>query len=668
VTLIGAVVLAGWAFNLPALKSISPHWVSMKANTAFGFLLCGPALWLATARTPVAARWFSSGLAVTVIGVGLVTLVEYLTGWNARVDQLIFPDTSIPQGDSLPARMSPASAFCFIMAGSGILPSLWPRSRRTWHPLIGALASTLMTVGIIGILGFLIDGLFAVHWWNYTGMAFHTAAAFGLFGAGLLILMRSSGEMAWWLDRPTTEGFRLGLVTLLAGAGISYHFAVEFQQVSAAVSHIEEVLKELEGIDLAVVNLQAAQRAFITTGELSAVAGFGEARHSLQAHLDNVGRLTATDPRQQRNVTEFQPAVLALLTWDDHTLDIYRTNGAGAAAALLNSGAGTPFGRSVRIRLAELRQEEYRVLGERQAQSYISAKNMFLVMPLGTIFSLGLISLGLFFLNSSAGQRGRYQRQLEVSLAEIQAMKANLEVRVAERTAELETANRELEAFSYSVSHDLRAPLRAVDGFSQALIEDFAPVLPPDGQRQLGVIRASAQRMGNLIDDLLMFSRLGRQPINPNTIETAALVRSVLAELKPLYPGRTEGVEVGSLPATEGDSALLRQVWVNLISNALKYSGKREGAKVEIGYFERDGERVFFVRDNGTGFDMRYVGKLFGVFQRLHSNEEFEGTGVGLAIVQRVVTRHGGRIWAEGAVNQGATFFFTLKTKPPAPL
>jgi len=360
--------------------------------------------------------------------------------------------------------------------------------------------------------------------------------------------------------------------------------------------------------------------------------------------------------------------VLALLTWDDHTLDIYRTNGAGAAAALLNSGAGTPFGRSVRIRLAELRQEEYRVLGERQAQSYISAKNMFLVMPLGTIFSLGLISLGLFFLNSSAGQRGRYQRQLEVSLAEIQAMKANLEVRVAERTAELETANRELEAFSYSVSHDLRAPLRAVDGFSQALIEDFAPVLPPDGQRQLGVIRASAQRMGNLIDDLLMFSRLGRQPINPNTIETAALVRSVLAELKPLYPGRTEGVEVGSLPATEGDSALLRQVWVNLISNALKYSGKREGAKVEIGYFERDGERVFFVRDNGTGFDMRYVGKLFGVFQRLHSNEEFEGTGVGLAIVQRVVTRHGGRIWAEGAVNQGATFFFTLKTKPPAPL
>ena len=248
---------------------------------------------------------------------------------------------------------------------------------------------------------------------------------------------------------------------------------------------------------------------------------------------------------------------------------------------------------------------------------------------------------------------------------EIRALNADLERRVAERTAQLEAANKELESFSYSVSHDLRAPLRAVDGYSQMLEEDYIDKLDAEGRRLLGVIRDSSQKMGALIDDLLAFSRLGRRPLSAAKTDMNALVQEVLSELRPVAGEIAQQCVIGRLPAAWCDRALLRQVWGNLLSNAFKFAGKREQPVIKVAGYRSGTENVYSVSDNGAGFDMRFYNKLFGVFQRLHGNDEFPGTGVGLAIVQRVVTRHGGRVWAEGKVNEGATFYFALPKERP---
>ena len=247
------------------------------------------------------------------------------------------------------------------------------------------------------------------------------------------------------------------------------------------------------------------------------------------------------------------------------------------------------------------------------------------------------------------------QRQAK---AEIDRLNADLQ----QRAVQLEAANRELEAFSYSVSHDLRAPLRHIDGFMDLLAKHSGERLDERGQRYLKIISDAARQMGNLIDDLLVFSRMGRAEMRRQAVDLNAMVEQVIGNLQPELAGRNVKWKIARLPGVEADASLLRQVWVNLIGNAVKYTRTRDPAEIEIGFYEeQSGAPVFFVRDNGVGFDMQYVDKLFGVFQRLHRADEFEGTGIGLANVRRIVSRHGGRTWAEGAVDKGATFYYTLR-------
>lgn len=249
--------------------------------------------------------------------------------------------------------------------------------------------------------------------------------------------------------------------------------------------------------------------------------------------------------------------------------------------------------------------------------------------------------------------------------AELAAHRRHLEQMVEARTAELAAANKDLEAFAYSVSHDLRAPLRAVDGFSQILVEDYGDKLDPEGRHVVTVIREGAQKMGQMIEDILAFSRAGRLELKAEPVDMGALARTTWADLQASRGERQIAFEVGALPTVQGDAAMLARVWQNLLDNAIKYTGPKPDARVEVSATTDGGEAVFCVRDNGVGFDMTYVDKLWGVFQRLHG-AEFPGSGIGLAIVKRIVTRHGGRVWAESKLGEGAAFYFTIPTRKDA--
>ena len=276
--------------------------------------------------------------------------------------------------------------------------------------------------------------------------------------------------------------------------------------------------------------------------------------------------------------------------------------------------------------------------------------------------------------NQMLGRIEDQDRALRESKSKLQHYAAELEQRVADRThelqernealrrnaAELLAANTELDAFAYSVSHDLRAPLRSIDGFSQVLLEDYGAQLDEAGRDSLKRVRAASQRMGTLIDDLLKLAWVTRAELRTEVVDLSGMARDIAAELRRTTPERRVEFAIAQGLEARGDSRLLRVVLENLLRNSWKYTAKQAQPRVEFGSVDGNGERAFIVRDNGAGFDMKYADKLFGAFQRLHSAAEFEGTGVGLATVRRIINRHGGRIWAEGAVDQGATFYFTL--------
>ncbi|HSC07054.1 MAG TPA: CHASE3 domain-containing protein [Steroidobacteraceae bacterium] len=450
------------------------------------------------------------------------------------------------------------------------------------------------------------------------------------------------------LERKLLVAFAGVLVAVIVLALAVFDTARRALDASHWVAHTHEVLEQLDGMPGALARVEAAVFGFTITADDAYLRLRDNALSSIETRNQRLQRLIADSPAQQRRWKIVRHLVDERLALLDRAVVIRQTEGVDAAGKFLEWAISRESGTRIHATLGEMQAEEQRLLRERESRE---EQRRTIAIAAGLLFAavfVVLFTLGYFAIRRQLSER----RMAEEKIA---ALNATLQT----HAQQLEAANKELESFSYSVSHDLRSPLRAIDGFARILTEEHGSKLDDEGRRLLGVVRDNSQKMGRLIDDLLAFSRLGRKPLANTLINMKRLVEEVIEELQ-ASDRKSPELVVGKLPPAQGDAVLVRQVWANLLANAMKFSGKREQPLIEVSGKENGAEIVYCVKDNGAGFDMQYYDKLFGVFQRLHGATEFAGTGVGLAIVQRVVARHGGRVWAEGKVNEGAAFYFSM--------
>jgi signal transduction histidine kinase len=662
---LGLSVLLGWLLGVPLLTRVYPGMPSMKAYTAFAFVLLGVAQVTDSTR---AYRLCGS----TVLALTLLTWLEYalerslgLTWWR----------TAGAGPLEVQARMSPSAAIGCALLAVGLMC----RESRRLDVLRQATTLLAGALAFLALCGYLYDVRSLYTLGPYASMALHTSMGILLCSvsllcrrpdAGVMMLLTSNSSSGLLVRRllPALVLVPMGLGWLrLAGqdAGLyDTRFGVALLVLSSVLGlttltvfiattlHRSErahkrALDELAQRERELA--QGAERLAFLAERLGAVIGESCVVRLIAAdgrHLELTGSVYHPDPELQKVACEM------------------------FALSPQRLGEG-PSGRSAEtgetIRLANLDPATFSALAPERYRPMVERLGITssLTVPLkanGRV--LGIINLSRGRGKppySLADQRFAEDIADRAALAlENASLLAELERRVSVRTAELENANRELETFSYSVSHDLRSPLRAIDGFSQALLQDYGDRLDPQAQHYLSRIRAGTTRMSALIDDLLNLARIGREEVRKEELDLCTLASAVVEELKKREPARQLEVELGTGLKASGDPRLLCIVLENLLGNAFKFTSKTAEARVQVGCEEQAGERVFFVRDNGAGFDMALAERLFSPFHRLHHRSDFEGTGVGLATVQRIVTHHGGRVWAHAEVGRGATFFFTL--------
>jgi signal transduction histidine kinase len=449
----------------------------------------------------------------------------------------------------------------------------------------------------------------------------------------------------------TSKCIALSALIILLGIGTLAFRSTQWEEEDRGwVTHTHLVVESLEQILIDITQAEAGQQGYILTGDERYMKPFEDGVRKVRQDVETFRQLTSDNPREQEAIQRLEPVIVERLAGLRQRLEIRRQSGlqAGADAVAKGNNGGELMER-IRGQVGEMCHTEDQLLTSRLRVAAAGGRKVKIVIVVGNVLAiLILLAAGVVI----------HRETVRSNLAEQDLMHSN--ERLERRTMELSETNHELESFSYSVAHDLRAPLRQIAGYSGVLSKDHGPSLDAEERRYLDKIDEGARKMGRLVDDLLSLSKIGRQEILLQATALDSLLRQVVEELEPEYLGRQVEWRIGDLFDVECDPGLMKQVFVNLLSNAVKYTRKRENAVIEVGQMRQNDERVIFVRDNGVGFEMQYVGKLFGVFQRLHKARDFEGTGVGLAIVQRIIRKHGGRIWAEAKLDEGATFFFTL--------
>lgn len=628
---IAVLVFIGWAFEIPAFRTVLPGLVGMNPLTATCFILAGISLGIRCAA-PAGWRWFGALLAWSILLVGTIRLAGYFFDLDVAIDRLLFSQ-KLEGVDVFPRnRMAPNTALGFIFSGAALIFSFppvgqWDRTREGFGAAV-ILVSLLVLIGYV----FGVSSLYGVRF--FIPMALHTACSFLLLGVGILFVRPDHGFMAEITS--VAEGGAAARILLPFAIGVPMLFGwLRILGVRDGWFSVELGLALVAVMSILVM-------VGVTVWMASMLNRQGEARRQTERALrESEERYHVLFDSIDEGFCIFE------MMFDDHEKPVdYRFLQVNPSFEK-QTGLKDAQGKRVRELIPQLEGYWFDIYGK-IALTGQPARFENRAEQLHRWYDVYAFRIG-----------EPEARQVAVLFNDITGRK-QAEEAMRQKSLELEHANKELEAFSYSISHDLRAPLRAIEGFSNILEEDFVKDLNDEAKRLFGVIRANSRQMSQLIDDLLAFSRLGRKELEKTRLDMPGMVRSVIESQRSAQPERGVEVDIGELPGASGDAVTLQQVWVNLVSNAFKFTKRVERPRIEIRGWTQGQELIYSVRDNGAGFDMAYANKLFGVFQRLHRSDEFEGTGVGLAIVQRVIHRHGGRVWAAAKLNEGATFFFSL--------
>jgi PAS domain S-box-containing protein len=615
-------------FDITILKNIRPDWVAMKANTALSFFLAGLSMKLMLKEKE--KKWdkiFGKACAFFVLMMGFLTLTQYIMGWNIGIDQLLIRESSNAINTSNPGRMAPNTAFSFILIGLAL--SMLKAEFGPSHFPSGIFALIAGLIGFLGMIGYFYraQDLYGIA--SFTQMAFHTSVTFLLLSVAILFSRWDRG-LAAIITRANSGGviarrllptaivlpLFLGWV-ILWGAGAGFYgakFGVTIFSVLSIIIFVGLVwwtAKSLDGLDIDRKKAERDRdRFFNMSMDMLCIAGFD-------------GYFKQLNPAWEKTIGWKGEELLSKPYLEFiHPEDLELTL---SEAQKLSTGEATiTFENRYRCRDGSFRWLQWKAIPLVEKE-----------MIYGT---------------------ARDITERKQSEDAIKRLNQNLEL----NAARLEAANRELEAFAYSVSHDLRAPLRGIDGFSQALLEDYSDRVDAQGKDYLKRVREASQRMGHLIDDILSLSRVSRSEMRKERINLTEIANTIASELRNTSPNRDVEIVIAEGVYANGDQRLLRLVLENLLINAWKFTSKQPRSNIEFGITTINEQEAYYVRDNGAGFDMAFAKKLFGAFQRLHPEKEFPGTGIGLATVQRIIHRHSGKVWAEADVGKGATFYFTL--------
>lgn len=663
----------------------------MKVNTALIMILLAISLIFLNTKTKINSNWFSAVVSVLVILFASLTICEYAFHINPGIDQLFFNETGLPLASNPPGRMGLNTAICFVLLGIAVLStSLNPQKAKL---IIVFFIGATGTCALLSLLGHIVGFHELSTVGEFTKMSLPTSLSFIAISLGITIFLAVNDQLGFLAEHAFFGGLTSILIVMIL---ITIAMVSNMQDVidsSDWVKHTYTIKTNLDKSLYYSTDMTKNILHYQISQDTALISSYRTSRDSLSGQIIAIENLTKDNPAQQRLASSLKSIIGEKIHIADSIFGL-RIN-----SSLLSNSIEKLLkfeyknDSIVKAIIAEMNKHESKLL-----QTRVNDLNIKTVHAEWLIFVAAIIQtlLGIFVIylvRRALARRKRSEKILHelnlnleekinertAELAETNAvlkneieirkqsemeiieLNATLEHKVADRTMQLEQTNKELEAFSYSVSHDLRAPLRHIDGYIELVIKKTDSQLEPKIQRYLQIIAESAQKMGRLIDDLLTFSRLGRSELNKQKIDIKHIFNSVIESFQDDIKKRNINVVIeGNFPEVYADKNLMELVIVNLISNAVKYTQNVESPQITVGSEGNENETTFYVKDNGAGFDMKYADKLFGVFQRLHRSEDFEGIGIGLANVRRIVTKHGGKTWAYGEVDKGATLYFTL--------